>query len=150
MPRRRAFLLIRRFTAASMRHAEHKDLAMGVTGDNTMKRLALLCTGEKNKHGRDHQHQRTDDQQQYLGSAPPFGGLRRRLIRLIVTHARSTIETYRYHELVRRHRQGQRQEDTLRGYSVRPGLNSLHQAHQRLCPVPCAKCLGDNRCGVSA
>ena len=76
-----------------MRHAEHKDLAMVVTGDNTMKRLALLCTGEKNKHGRDHQHQRTDDQQQYLGSAPPLGGLRRRLIRLIVSHARSTIET---------------------------------------------------------
>ena len=98
-----------------MRHAEHRDLAIGVTGDNTMKCLALLCTGEKNKHGRDHQHQRTDDQQQYLGSAPPFGGLRRRLIRLIVTHARSTIETYRYHELVRRHRQGQRQDDTLRG-----------------------------------
>jgi hypothetical protein len=41
--------------------------------------------------------------------------LRRRLIRLIVTHARSTIETYRYHELVRRHRQGQRQDDTLHG-----------------------------------
>ena len=125
--------MIRRFTAASMRHAEHKDLAMGVTGDNTMKRLALLCTGEKNKHGRDHQHQRTDDQQQYLGSAPPFGGLRRRLIRLIVTHARSTIETYSYHELVRRHRQDQRQDDTSRNSPASSRLNSRHHAHQ--CPV---------------
>ena len=139
MPRGRLLFLIRRFTAASTRHAEHSDLATGIPGDNTMKRLALLCTGEKNKHGRDHQHQRTDDQQQYLGSAPPFGGLRRRLIRLIVTHARSVIETHGHHELVRRHRQGQQQDDTLRGSPASSRLNSLHHAHPRLCPVQNAK-----------
>ena len=99
--------MIRRFTAASMRHAEQNDLAMGVTGDNTMKRLDLVCTGEKNKHGRDHQHQRTDNQQHNFGSTPPLGGLLRRLIKLIVTHTRSALETHGYHEVVRRYRQGQ-------------------------------------------
>ena len=58
------------------RHADHSDLATGILGGSAMKRLALLCTGEKNKYGRDHQYQRTDDQQQYFCSAPPFGGLR--------------------------------------------------------------------------
>ena len=91
---------------------------MRLTGDNTIKRLALPRTGQKNKYGRDHQHQRTDDQQQYLGSAPPFGGLRRRLIRLIVTHIRSAIETHGYHELVGRYRQGHQHEVTLHGISV--------------------------------
>ena len=132
MPRRRAFFLIGRFTAAAG-HVEHRDFASELPGGNPMKRPALLCTGEKNKQGRDHQHQRTDDQQQYFGSAPPFGGLRRRLIRLIVTHARSTIETYSYHELVRRHRQDQRQDDTSRNSPASSRLNSRHHAHQ--CPV---------------
>ena len=115
MPRERSLLLIGRFIAASTRHAEHSDLATGILGGSAMKRLASLCTGEKNKYGRDHQYQRTDDQQQYFCSAPPFGGLRRRLIRLIVTHARSALETDGYHELVRRYRQGHKHEVTSQG-----------------------------------
>jgi hypothetical protein len=50
---------------------------------------------------------------------------------LIVTHARSVIKTHGHHELVRRHRQGQQQDDTLRGSPASSRLNSLHHAHPR-------------------